>query len=277
MTLKLHDPDNILAAYGDMIGGLAPTHRISVSKTLLKETASRQSQSVSEVLYGETVTFIEQQGDWMKVVCLRDGYQGWIPADSVVTCRIKAEATHYISAPVTHIYSDASLKSEPLQACYMTSPIMITGDIKNGFYPVEGEGWVYAKHILAEAALSLDPVSTAKKFMGSAYLWGGRTYEGLDCSGLIQVSLFMSGLSVHRDSGPQFASLGRLLGEDEAPKRGDLAFFPGHVGWMVDAENLLHANATHMAVTIDPLKEVISWVAAETDKPPFLGYRRLGG
>jgi cell wall-associated NlpC family hydrolase len=98
---------------------------------------------------------------------------------------------------------------------------------------------------------------------------------GIDCSGLIQVSLSACGYRVLRDSGSQFHSIGSALGDKELPRRGDLAFFPGHVGFMIDGLHLLHANATNMAVTVDALDDVIEWVRAEGAENPFLGFRRL--
>ena len=275
MTLKIHDPAKSLDMNSTLVRGSQPTHRLITPKVLMKNTPNRKAPSVSEILYGETLTILDSEDGWSKIACERDGYVGWVQTESLSECNTKHDTYYYISAPVTHIYRKASLKSDPLQPLYMTSIISITGGEENGFYPVEGGGWVYARHMLSEPALLLNPVDVAQRLIGSAYLWGGRSYEGLDCSGLVQLALFMSGFSVLRDSGMQFSSIGKLLKTGEQPVRGDLAFFPGHVGLMLDNRNILHANATNMAVTADPLEDVISWVAEETDKPPFLGYRRF--
>jgi cell wall-associated NlpC family hydrolase len=275
MSLTLLDPNNLVENSPNLIGNIEATHQCAAPKALIKAEPNTGSQSVSELLFGELVAIIETNHDWFKIACERDGYVGWVKGNALRDYRSSISTTHYVIAPISHRYREPSLKSEPLASFFMTSSIEVIGGAENGFLPLKDDGWIYAKHVAVADALTYNPVVVAKKFIGSAYLWGGRSYEGLDCSALVQLSLFMAGTSVMRDSGMQFDSIGRLLDDNEQPICGDLAFFPGHVGWMVDGSNILHANATHMAVTIDPIDDVIRWVASETDKPPFLGYRRI--
>ncbi len=274
MTIELLNPESYSKATFDFITGLQVTHQCIVPKLLMKATSDVQAQTVSEILLGERVAILETLNDWVRIACERDGYTGWVLMKHL--CLINHQASpYYICVPVSHIYEEASLKSRPLQSVYMTSEIDVVGNEMNGFLPIDGGGWIYAKHVLAVNGLDFDPVNIAEKFIGSAYLWGGRSYEGLDCSALVQLSIFMAGYRVLRDSSMQAQSVGRCLVNDEQAERGDIAFFQGHVGFMLDQDNLLHANATHMAVTIDPVVDVIEWVARDTDKEPFLGYRRL--
>ena len=98
-----------------------------------------------------------------------------------------------------------------------------------------------------------DPGAAALIHLGAPYLWGGRDSAGLDCSGLIQQALFACGVACPRDSDQQQA-LG-VPAELDALRRGDLVFWPGHVGMMLDGERLIHANAHFMAVTVEPLAD----------------------
>jgi hypothetical protein len=274
MTIELLNPENYSKGTFDFIAGLKVTHQCIVPKLLMKATSDIQAQTVSEILFGERVAILEALNDWVRIACERDGYTGWVLMEHL--CLINHQTSpYYVCVPVSHIYEEASLKSRPLQPVYMTSEIDIMGSEVNSFLPIHGGGWIYAKHVLIAGDLNFDPVNIAEKFIGSAYLWGGRSYEGLDCSALVQLSIFMAGYRVLRDSGLQAQSVGRYLARDEQVRRGDIAFFQGHVGFMLDRDNLLHANATHMAVTIDPVVDVVEWVAEDTDKEPFLGYRRL--
>jgi cell wall-associated NlpC family hydrolase len=107
-----------------------------------------------------------------------------------------------------------------------------------------------------------DCVDQAARFVGVPYLWGGRSARGLDCSALVQLALHAVGLPAPRDSDMQAALLGQPLAADAPPARGDLVFWRGHVGIMLDGARLLHANAHHMAVAIEPLGGAVARIAA---------------
>ena len=102
-----------------------------------------------------------------------------------------------------------------------------------------------------------DPVDAAEALLGMAYVWGGRGGAGIDCSGLVQTVFARAGHALPRDSDQQAAEAGRLLEDAEPTQRGDLAFFPGHVGILKDADTLLHASQERGAVVIEPLADVL--------------------
>jgi cell wall-associated NlpC family hydrolase len=133
-------------------------------------------------------------------------------------------------------------------------------------------GWVPVRHLTPVGVFASDPAAVAERFAGAPYLWGGRDSLGLDCSGLVQQSLYACGLACPRDSDQQ-AGLGR-----DAPRsalaRGDLVFWRGHVGMMLDAERLIHANGHHMMVAVEPLALAVSRIEAEEGLRP-VAFRRL--
>jgi cell wall-associated NlpC family hydrolase len=130
--------------------------------------------------------------------------------------------------------------------------------------------FVPARHIAELGRNMPDFVAVAERFLGVPYLWGGKTRLGLDCSGLVQVALDAAGLGCPRDSDMQQAELGRpvpVLDNLDGLERGDLVFWKGHVGIMTDAFLLLHANAHHMGVAIEPLRAAVDRIARSGGGP----------
>jgi len=97
----------------------------------------------------------------------------------------------------------------------------------------------------------------AERFAGAPYLWGGKTALGLDCSGLVQIALAACGIACPRDSDMQEQALGAPVADHSDLRRGDLIFWKGHVAIVRDGENLLHANAYHMTVAIEPIADAV--------------------
>ena len=125
-------------------------------------------------------------------------------------------------------------------------------------------GYVFSRHLAGPDEHAADFVAVAEQFCNVPYLWGGRTFAGLDCSGLVQTAMLAAGSACPRDSDMMEASLGTALPADDlkALRRGDLVFWKGHVGIMVDEMRLLHANAHHLRVEIEPLAEAVARIAA---------------
>jgi len=123
--------------------------------------------------------------------------------------------------------------------------------------------YVPALHLASLDFVEPDFVAVAERFLGVPYLWGGKTALGLDCSGLVQVALTATGRICPRDSDMQEQALGALVphAEEGALQRGDLVFWKGHVAIVRDGATLIHANAFHMAVAIEPLGEAITRIS----------------
>jgi cell wall-associated NlpC family hydrolase len=177
-----------------------------------------------------------------------------------------------VAVPLTFMYPAADIKSSPEVILSMNSrvEIMETADrfarLRNGRY-------VFADHLKPISSQEPDFVAVAERFLNVPYLWGGKTFRGLDCSGLIQTAMHASGLVCPRDTDMQEKELGVPVQDHANLARGDLLFWKGHAGMMVDRENLLHANAHHMLVTVEPLEKVITRIAMLGGQ--LTGIRRL--
>jgi len=137
--------------------------------------------------------------------------------------------------------------------------------------------FVFTAHLKPVGDVETDFVAVAEMFRHVPYYWGGKSVHGLDCSGLVQLALEACGRSALRDSDMQEQTLGeRLLINDlDSLKRGDLIFWNGHVGIMVDERMLLHANGHHMMVVAEPLKDAVDRIAARHGQ--LTSIRRLAG
>jgi len=137
-----------------------------------------------------------------------------------------------------------------------------------------GQGFVHHRHLAGAAEIASDPVTIAELLIGAPYGWGGRSERGIDCSGLVQLALSMCGIAAPRDTDQQRTAVGEARDPGGPLACGDLVYFPGHVGLMVDGAHLLHANAFWMRTVIEPLADVIDRVRPSHPEP-VLAVRQL--
>jgi len=209
----------------------------------------------TEALHGEGATVYDERDGWAWVQLERDGYVGYLESAALGA---PAAATHRVAALRAHAYPGPSIKLPHALALSLGARVEIVGE--SGDFLVDGEGrHFWARHLAPVESAEPDFVGVAERFEHCPYLWGGRTSQGIDCSGLTQAALTAAGIAAPRDS-DQLQKLGAPV---EAPlKRGDLVFWKGHVGVMRDGVTLLHANGYHMAVVCEPLAAAKARIAA---------------
>jgi len=224
----------------------------------LRGAPEAQARWTTQALFGERVTVYDECDGWAWVQLACDGYVGYLPA-SALSERIEAP-THWVRAPSTWLYARPDFKSPPSVSLSMNAAVRVVA-MDAAFAKLVDGRFVPAPHIADQRWHAPDFVAVAEGFLGAPYVWGGKTRAGVDCSGLLQLAIQASGRPCPRDSDMQSAEIGdrTLVGPDlSGLARGDLVFWPGHVGVMLDPDRLLHANAHHMAVAVEPLR-----VAAE--------------
>jgi cell wall-associated NlpC family hydrolase len=204
----------------------------------------------TEALFGEIVTVFEEAEGWAWAQLARDRYVGYLPQAALAPPR--APATHRVAALRTHLYPGPSIKLPPLMALSLGGQVAVSA-FEQDFAVTEDGMRLWARHLAPADSGEADFVAVAERFLHAPYLWGGRTSEGIDCSGLVQAALTACGVAAPRDSDMQEAALGAPVSPDGPLARGDLVFWKGHVGVMRDAATLLHASGWHMAVVSEPL------------------------
>jgi cell wall-associated NlpC family hydrolase len=228
-------------------------HGARATITAVRAAPSHQAVAVSEVLRGECFAVIDASGDWAWGFTQHDGYVGYVPLEVLgPTC----SASHVVATPAALLFASADIKSPVIERLPMGARIAVT-DEDGGFLAVAGGGFVHRRHIVALDATATDAVEVAARLTGVPYRWGGRSGDGIDCSGLVQLALGFAGIAAPRDSDQQQA-LGNPIDEGAPLRRGDLVFLPGHVGIMASATDLLHANAHWMRVVTEPLADVLA-------------------
>lgn len=227
----------------------------------LRNLPSPTNGFATEALFGETVSVYEERDGWAWVQLDRDRYVGYVPVDTLSQDIITP--THRVRALGTFVYPAADIKTPPLMHLSMNAEVSIV-DADDRFCAIVGGGFVVGRHLIERDRYARDYVDIAERFIGTPYLWGGRTRVGLDCSGLVQLALEAAGIAAPRDTDMQQAELGEaapVVDLEEGLQRGDLVFWKGHVAIMADSVTLIHANAHHMAVTVETLPETVQRIA----------------
>ncbi len=238
------------------------TFEITDALAPLRLEPSADAEQATQALKGERAIIYDRNGEgWAWGQLKADGYVGWLP--DAALARLGATPTHKVTALRTLAFPGPSIKLPPSDALMMESRITVTRE--DGMFAVTREGWFVPKiHLAGLDVHAPDFVAVAERFVGTPYLWGGKSCLGIDCSGLVQLSLLAAGKSCPRDSDMQQVELGRALDADEAAQlqRGDLIFWKGHVAIVRDAATVVHANAFHMATAIENTGDAIARIKA---------------
>lgn len=233
--------------------------RVTIPVAPLRRHPAGDAPLDTEALLGESVRVLEEDGEgWAWVQLLADGYVGYLAAEALAP--LGAAPTHTVAALRTFLFPGPDIKLPPLAALPFGARVSVTG--ARDRFLVTSEGFLFAGHLAPIDRSETDPVEVAARFLGTPYLWGGRSSLGLDCSGLVQTALAACGIAAPRDSDMQERALGAPAALDGPFRRGDLLFWPGHVALAEDDGTLLHANAFHMAVARELLGPALARIAA---------------
>ncbi|MBZ0128508.1 MAG: C40 family peptidase [Rhodobacteraceae bacterium] len=220
-----------------------------------------------QLVRGEGFRALEIRDGWAFGFAERDGYVGWLHAADLIAP--PDATTHRVAAARSYAKSTPGLKAMGAVTPLPFGARLAMADQAEGWARVIWSRvsnpralYVPMQHLAPVGKVEPDAVAVAERLLGTPYLWGGNSAFGLDCSGLIQTALLACGIECPGDSDQQAAMLGNVLADTKPPKRGDLVFWQGHVGMMRDARTLIHANAHHMAVVIEPLAEATARIAA---------------
>ncbi|MFD1300451.1 C40 family peptidase [Methylobacterium marchantiae] len=236
--------------------------RVIVPSAPLRRRPTLEAGIETEAVMGDSVAVYETRDGYAFVQLGSDGYVGYLPETSVSS---DAPApTHRVTALRTFLYPAANMKRPPLGHVSLGAGLHCVGR-EGDFLRLADGAHVFGDHCVPVGTVAPDHAATAERLVGTPYLWGGRTSLGLDCSGLVQLCLAMAGIASPRDADQQEAALGAPLPLSlDGLRRGDLVFWRGHVGMMLDETRLIHANGYHMAVAVEPLSGAVERIAEKS-------------
>lgn len=235
---------------------------VAVGRAGLHARPDSASEQVSEVLAGDIFTVYEQARGLAWGQCRSDGYVGYVRADALGPV-IAPDAR--VCVPMTPLYSAPDLKSAITDFLPLNARVQNAGQDGDYVRLTGTGGYVFYRHLAPLGRLESDFVLVAQRFVGVPYVWGGKTFAGMDCSGLVQTALAATGVPAPRDTDMMERELGHAIALSDAA-RGDLLFWKGHMGVVLEGARLLHANGFHMQVAIEPLAEALPRIA-ETAGP----------
>lgn len=230
----------------------------------------------TQLLLGDAVRVFETRGGYAWVQVARDGYVGYLDDDALAEAA--DEHTHAVAVPRTFAYRAPDMKLPRSHALSLGAQVRVVdyAETRGTRYArlSTGEAMV-ACHLQPAGTNAEDYVAVAETLLRTPYLWGGTSAFGIDCAGLVQLSLRMAGRDAPRDSDMQAAGLGEPIdagGGCESLRRGDLVFWRGHVAIMVDGETMIHANGHTMDVALEPLRDAVARIGYLYGPPT--GFRR---
>jgi hypothetical protein len=242
--------------------------QVAVPAAAIRREPRPDAEQLDQVLLGERFDVLETRDGYAWGQAVRDGYVGHLAFGALVP--EGAPPTHWVRVPLTYGFEAPTIKSRPTGPISLNSLVTVTAR-EGRLVQCDAGFWLPESHLSPLGDVAGDPAGIAEAHLGAAYLWGGREGCGIDCSGLILQALLACGRACPRDSDLQ-QTLGAPVAAGDL-ERGDLVFWKGHVAILVDGAQIIHANAHHMAVAQEPLREAIERIRSSGGGDPT-AYRR---
>ena len=229
---------------------------------------STKSEVVTQLLYGDTFKKIKKNGSWIRIKNDVDNYKGYIKKKNLAS---NQKNTHKIYNLKVNLYSKPNTKSKIKKQLSFGSKIKVVGK-KNNFYKFDNL-WIKKKDLKKINYKTKDIFKNIKKFINTKYKWGGKHFDGIDCSGLIQLHFNFNNKFCPRDAEDQIKYFKKKI-ELKNIRKNDLIFWKGHVAVVTSKHTLIHAYGPLKITTLMPIKKTINRIY-KTANLKVIGIRRI--
>ena len=219
------------------------------------ELASKNSNITTQLLYGEKFKVIKRNKNFLKIKTDFDDYIGFI---KVGKFNKRLNKTHKVSVLKSKIYSKPKNNFGTKKYLPFSSEIEILNK-NNNFVMFEKSKWIRFNDLEIINKRNMDFTKILKFFLNCKYKWGGKSFDGIDCSALLQIFYKFNNKFFPRDTIDQ-VKIKRGIVRKKIFKKGDIIFWKGHVAICLNSKNLIHAYGPKKKVIIMPIKKTIKLI-----------------
>ena len=220
----------------------------------LYEKPSYKSKISSQIIYGEKFKILSKKKGWLKIKTAFDKYVGYTKN---IKYSNKFSPTHKISVQKTNIFNfpKNSNKYKKRKKLPFASRIEILKKYKN-FIMFEKNKWIYSKDIKKNNFKEKNFIKILNLFINCKYKWGGKTFDGIDCSALVQMYYLYNNKYFPRDTKDQI-KIEKGQKNSNNLKKGNIIYWKGHVAVCINSKKLIHAYGPRKKVLTMNIKNTI--------------------
>lgn len=231
-----------------------------------------RSEMLTEIVLGERIEVLSQSQEWTEVLAAEQQIRGFV--QHIRVSRLDCPATHTVTAARAPLRTGPSIRHVSNEMLTLGSKLVVT-EQEHLYSYIEDFGWVPTSMISPTSVCEPDIVRTSSMLLETPHVWGGTTSFGLDCSGLLFLSLRRAGVQFPRSLAEQIKSDKiQWLDVLDTRQKADIVFFDGHVAIFIDDSNVIHCGSEFCKVTVETYDHVRSYVCKE-DPSRLIGIGRI--
>ena len=212
---------------------------------------SRKSEVTSQIIYGERFKILNKNKSWIKIKTLFDNYKGFIKNSKYIE---KFKPHYKVSSLKARIFKKPGIRTNSWLPFASRLSVL---DQKKNYIKIEKNKWIKKADVKKVNHKENNYTKIFKKFLNLKYVWGGKTYQGIDCSALLQIFFFYNNSFYPRDTKDQIKYT-KKNSKKRLFKKGDIIFWKGHVAMCLNSKQLIHAYGPEKKVIIMPIIETIN-------------------